>query len=147
MDETREGSFALTPPMRDEEQRQHAGFGIHHPRLALVSPVGAASLSGLCVYGWVPRLTGGEVRTNAEIDRIRADIERLWLGGHDLSEIARYTWLSEGEVELQLAEMREIGTYDVRRLGGFDIRGGRVVPYRSKWPKRRRRRNPATEPS
>jgi Meiotically Up-regulated Gene 113 (MUG113) protein len=92
--------------------------------------------------GVPPRLTGGDVRTAAELDRIRADIERLWLAGHDTTAIARLTWFTEEEVEQQLTEMREVGIYDVHRPGGFDIRGGRLVAYRSKWPRRRRPRQP-----
>ena len=88
--------------------------------------------------GVPPRLTGGDVRTSAEIDRMRRDIERLWLEGHDSAEIARYTWLSEEEVEQQLEEMRKFSIYDVRRKGGFDIRNGRLVAYRARWRKSRR---------
>jgi hypothetical protein len=89
--------------------------------------------------GVPPRLIGGEVRTNSELARIRADIERLWLAGHETPAIARYTWLDQEEVETQLEEMRGLEIYDVHRKGGFDFRGGRLVAYRSRWPKRVRR--------
>jgi hypothetical protein len=89
--------------------------------------------------GVPPRLTGGDVRTATEVDRIRTDIERLWLAGHDVSAIAELVWLAEEEVEEQLAEMRTVGTWDVQRRGGFDVRRGRLVAYRSKRPRRTRR--------
>ena len=96
-----------------------------------------------------PRLIGGEVRTNSELARIRGDIERLWLAGHDTQAIARFTWLEQEEVEAQLEEMRGLEIYDVRRKGGFDFRGGRLVAYRSRWPKRSRSsaRTGRTEPA
>ena len=90
--------------------------------------------------GVPPRLVGGDVRTEAELARMRTDIERLWLDGHDVPAIADYTWLADEEVEDQLEQMRALGTYDVLRPGGFDVRGGRLVAYRSKWPKRKPRR-------
>jgi hypothetical protein len=86
--------------------------------------------------GVPPRLIGGEVRTSSELARIRADIERLWLAGFDVPVIARYTWLDAEEVEAQLEEMRGLEIYDVHRKGGFDVRAGRSVAYRSRRPRR-----------
>jgi hypothetical protein len=81
--------------------------------------------------GVPPRLIGGEVRTASELARIRSDIERLWLAGFEVPVIAHYTWLDEEEVVAQLEEMRGLEIYDVHRKGGFDVRGGRLVAYRS----------------
>jgi hypothetical protein len=89
--------------------------------------------------GSPPRLIGGDVRAPTELDRMRKEIERLWLAGHEIPAIARFTWLNEEDVEQQLEEMRDLSIYDVRRPGGFDIREGRLVAIRSK-PRRRRRR-------
>jgi hypothetical protein len=86
--------------------------------------------------GVPPRLIGGEVRTSSELARIRADIERLWLAGFEVPVIAHYTWLDEEEVEAQLQEMRDLEICDVHRKGGFDVRGGRLVAYRSRRPRR-----------
>lgn len=88
--------------------------------------------------GAPPFLVGGDVRTAGELGRIRADIERLWLAGHDLRAIAELTWIAEDDVERELNEMRAVGGYDVDRLGGFDFRAGRLVPYRSRWPRRKK---------
>jgi hypothetical protein len=46
--------------------------------------------------------------------------------------IARYTWLDAEAVEAQLEEMRGLEIYDVHRKGGFDVRAGRLVTYRSR---------------
>lgn len=89
--------------------------------------------------GVPPRLVGGEVRTASKLARIRADIERLWLAGHDIEAISRYTWLEVEEVEAQLEEMRALKIYDIHRKSGFDIRGGRLVAYRAPRPRRPRR--------
>jgi hypothetical protein len=63
--------------------------------------------------GQPPRLIGGDVRSRSELDRIRADIERLVLAGHDRRTIAELTWLDENDVHDQLREMRKLGTYDL----------------------------------
>jgi hypothetical protein len=89
--------------------------------------------------GAPPQLVGGDVRSPTEIDRIRADIERLWLAGHDIEAISRFLWLGEAEVEQQLEVMRKLSIYDVARPGGYDSREGRIVAMRAK-PRRRRRR-------
>jgi hypothetical protein len=87
--------------------------------------------------GVPPQLVGGDVRAASELDRIRADIERMWLAGHDEAAIAEFTWLAVNEVEQQLSEMRQGGLWDVQRRGGFDLRDGRIVAYRSSRPKRK----------
>jgi Meiotically up-regulated gene 113 len=92
--------------------------------------------------GSPPRLIGGDVRTAAELDRIRAEIERLWLAGHELAAIARYMWMDEEDIALQLEEMRELSIYDVNRPGGYDIREGRLVAMRAKPRRRRSRKRP-----
>lgn len=92
--------------------------------------------------GLPPGLSGGHVRTAKELRRIRADIERLWVEGHEISAIADFTWLGEEEVEQELGKMRALGSYDVHRRGGFDIRAGRLVAYRSRRPRTTRRQRP-----
>jgi hypothetical protein len=92
--------------------------------------------------GSPPRLIAGDVRTTTELDRIRADIERLWLAGHEVPDIARLMWMDDDDIERQLEEMRDLSIYDVQRPGGFDIREGRLVAFRSK-PRKRRRRRPS----
>jgi Meiotically up-regulated gene 113 len=96
--------------------------------------------------GIPPRLVGGEVRAPSELDRIRGDIERLWLTGHDLATIAEFLWIDEEDIALQLAEMRELSIYDVNRPGGYDIREGRLVAMRSKPRKRWRPKRAPTKP-
>jgi hypothetical protein len=94
--------------------------------------------------GIPPRLIGGEVRMSSELARIRADIERLWLAGFDAPVIARYTWLDVEEVEAQLDEMRGLEIYDVHRKGGFDVRAGRLVAYRSRRSRAAKTRSPGS---
>lgn len=92
--------------------------------------------------GTPPRLIGGDVRTARELERIRSEIERLWLAGHDVPAIAQLAWLSEDEVQEQIREMRTSPIYDVQRPGGFDLRRGRLVAYRAKRPHDRMRMKP-----
>lgn len=85
-----------------------------------------------------PILVGGDVRTEQEIDRIRRDIERLWLVGHDVEAIAEFTWLEPGEVEQQLEQMRQSPIWDVQTRGGVWWYRGRVVAHGPQ-PRGRRR--------
>jgi hypothetical protein len=88
--------------------------------------------------GSPPLLSGGDVRTEGEIERIRRDIERLWRVGHDVAAIAEYTWLDVEEVEIHLEDMRRSPVWDVHTRGGCYFAGGRVIP-RSPRPRPRRR--------
>jgi hypothetical protein len=97
--------------------------------------------------GAPPRLIGGDVRSDTELGSLRTEIERMWLAGHEVTEIARYLWLDQEEVEQQLGEMSGTTIYDVRRPGGYDYREGRIVPIRSKPRRRRRRLKPTPEPT
>ena len=90
--------------------------------------------------GHPPLLTAGDVRTPAEIQRIRKDIERLWRVGHTVERIAEYTWLEVEQVEQQLSEMRAAGIWDVHTQGGYWSYGDRVV---ARAPRPRARRRPA----
>ena len=78
--------------------------------------------------GTPPEMSGGDVRTAAEIQRIRRDIECLWRAGHDIDAIAEYTRLEVDEVEQHLAEMRQSMIWDVQTPGGFYGRGSKVFP-------------------
>lgn len=82
--------------------------------------------------GSPPRPSGGDVRAARELDRIRAEIERLWLAGHDVPAIAQLGRLTEDEVREQLREMRRSGIYDVQRAGGYDLHRGRLVARRAR---------------
>lgn len=81
------------------------------------------------------------MRTEAEIHRIRRDIEKLWRAGHDLGHIAEYTWLEVDEVEKHLNEMRQSDIWDVKTPGGFYWRGGRIAPHGPRPRPRRPRRS------
>jgi hypothetical protein len=89
--------------------------------------------------GQPPELARGDVRSPAEIQRIRRDIERLWRAGHPLPQIARYTWLDEAEVADHLDVMRASPIWDVQTPGGYYAWGDRVLPS---GPRRRRKRRP-----
>jgi hypothetical protein len=84
-----------------------------------------------------PRLIGGDVRSPTELDRIRADIERLVVAGHDHKTIAELTWLDEREIQTQVREMRKAGIYDLIP------RVAVAQPYRKF--RRRRSTRPPTE--
>jgi len=95
--------------------------------------------------GTPPEMSGGDVRTAAEIQRIRRDIECLWRAGHDIDAIAEYTRLEVDEVEQHLAEMRQSMIWDVQTPGGFYGRGSKVLPYGPRPRPRRPRRSPAPQ--
>jgi len=96
--------------------------------------------------GSPPRLVGGNVRAPGELDRIRAEIERMWLAGHEPPAIAQYMWMDEEDVALQLEEMRALSIYDVDRPGGWDIREGHLVAARAKPRKRWRPKRTPPKP-
>ena len=66
--------------------------------------------------GRAPRLTRGEVRTAAEIEVIRRDIERLRRDGHRARDIGKYLLLDPTEVEDHLIEMSQSSLYYVGNL-------------------------------
>ncbi len=49
---------------------------------------------------------------------------------HASLDIAKYTWLELEEVEQHLAEMRSSELYNVRRPGGYYVRGNRIIAHR-----------------
>lgn len=70
---------------------------------------------------------GVEVRTEAEIHRIRCDIERRWLNGFlDLDIVAELLWLQREEVEEQVIEMSESTAWDIHPDVGRSIRDHRA---------------------
>lgn len=64
--------------------------------------------------GRAPILRGAQLRTAAEIQRIRRDIDRHWSYGHIVPEIAAYLSLEEDEVRDHLVEMSKSPLYRVR---------------------------------
>jgi hypothetical protein len=65
--------------------------------------------------GHPPTIRGAEVRTHAEIERIRRDIERMRLDSHEPPDIARVLGLDPEDVQEHLAVMRKSGMYNVGR--------------------------------
>jgi predicted GIY-YIG superfamily endonuclease len=68
-------------------------------------------------HGGAPLLVdGATVRTAADLDRIRSDLNRLYLRGHvRIGELSQYTGLDTDEVLLHLDAMGQSGLYDVGR--------------------------------
>jgi hypothetical protein len=87
--------------------------------------------------GQPPKLIRGQVRTRTELDRIRRDIERLRIAGHDIRTIAELTWLDVSEVQDQLLEMHGLGIYDVVPRW--------TIPQPYRMFKRRRSKRPSAE--
>ncbi len=62
-----------------------------------------------------PELRGGDVRSPAEVERMRRDIERVWLAGHSEAEIAEYTFLDADEVDAGRVVLRRQAAGRLRR--------------------------------
>lgn len=96
-------------------------FGAEYLPVILVYASGLAE-SAIQVYegdGERPYVLGNGARSAQEVLRLRREIERLWLEGHQPDEIARLLAVTADETRDHLAEMRRSTLYDVKRPGGY----------------------------
>jgi hypothetical protein len=67
-------------------------------------------------------VAGANVRTDAEVQRIRRDIERRWLNGfQSIYTLAEFLWLDEQEIEDHLIAMSKSAIWDIPRSVGQAI--------------------------
>jgi hypothetical protein len=67
-------------------------------------------------------VTGGTVRTEAEIRRIRRDIEQRWLHGFtSIKTLADLLWLDSDEIEQHLIAMSRLTIWDIPEHVGSDL--------------------------
>jgi Meiotically Up-regulated Gene 113 (MUG113) protein len=85
--------------------------------------------------GRAPALSGGRVRSEREVMRIRRDIERLYLAGHSLDAIAYYTRLDRDEMDEHIVAMRRSTLYDI------SARSGNGLIEFARFPRKRQRRS------
>ena len=68
-------------------------------------------------------INGTTIRTTTEIERIRSDLNRLYVAGHtNIMELSQYTGLDPDEIEHHLTAMRKSPVYDVSRQRRSPVR-------------------------
>ena len=83
--------------------------------LAYASGIAQKAIDADDGSGAAPHVTPLVARSQAEVLRMRATIERMWLANHDREEIRRCVGISDTEFDAHLAEMRASTFYDIKR--------------------------------